>query len=135
MDVAIARFGAVLAAALGLMPQPNQSAEISWRRTWRRWKAFTHFPSAMPRTSPQTAADALRDTLSKLSSSGITRDDRELERLELNVYDLVDELRGAGMTPEHVIRSLKGIVTEAKLGPCSLLERMVKWSVERYFKQ
>ena len=56
--------------------------------------------------------------------------------LHEKVCAVVDEMRAEGMKPEHVVLAVKGIAFEARMGPGSwkLIETMVKWCLEQYFK-
>jgi hypothetical protein len=83
--------------------------------------------------SPETATDRLRRELAKVASFSFTADSREMGRLRQPVHDVVDALKTAGLPPEHVVRCLKRLVQEAKIGPSLLSDTIVKWAVERYF--
>jgi hypothetical protein len=45
-------------------------------------------------------------------------------------------MKATGMKPEHVILAVKGIGYEANLGLAAapLIEQMVTWGIEQYFK-
>lgn len=57
--------------------------------------------------------------------------------LHRKVCNVVDELKATGMMPEHVLLTVKEIAFEATMGgPLAsvLVEKMVKWCLEQYFK-
>lgn len=83
------------------------------------------------------AADTLRAALAAISPSAYTSKRDALGPLHQKVCDVVDELKAAGMAPEHVILAVKGIAFEATMGPLAgvLVDEMVKWCLEQYFKE
>jgi hypothetical protein len=82
------------------------------------------------------ATDVLRAALSDLPPSAYSADRQTLRVLHRQVCDVVDELKAAGMMPEHVILAVKGVAFEAMMGPLAgtLIQKMVKWCLEQYFK-
>ena len=82
------------------------------------------------------AADTLRDALRSLPPGAYAINPASLEPLHRLVCNVVDELKADGMSPEHVMLAVKGVAYEAKLGLGSapLIERLVKWCLDQYFK-
>jgi hypothetical protein len=88
-------------------------------------------------SSPKSA-DVLRAAIADLPPSAYLADrDEKLNSLRHQVSDLVDELKATGMAPEHVMLAVKGVAFDAVMGPFStgLVEKMVRWSLEEYFKE
>ena len=87
----------------------------------------------MPDQSP---SDELRAALSAVSPAVAIGEPELLAPLREKVCALVDELKADGMTPEQVILAAKRIATEAGVGLAGarLLEEVVRWCVEQYFK-
>jgi hypothetical protein len=87
-------------------------------------------------STPKTV-DVLRAALANLPHSAYAAERAALGPLHQKVCDVVDELKATDMTPEHVILTVKGIAFEAMMGPLAnlLVERMVKWCLEQYFKE
>jgi hypothetical protein len=85
--------------------------------------------------SNTSSSDALRDALTNLPPSAYEPNAPSVGELHQKVCAVVDELRAAGMQPEHVILAVKGIAYEASLGPESwrLMETLVKWCIAQYF--
>jgi hypothetical protein len=80
------------------------------------------------------SSDALRAALATLSAQPYAIEPADLQQRMCNV---VDALRARGMAPEHVIPTVKGIAYESHLPISSgaLVEKLVKWCVEQYFKE
>jgi hypothetical protein len=86
--------------------------------------------------SPKSV-DVLRAALANLPHSAYTADRAALGPLHQRVCDVVDELKAAGMKPEHVVLTVKGIAFEAMMGPLApdFVDKIVKWCLEQYFKE
>ena len=83
----------------------------------------------------RTTSDVLREALAGLPPVAYKRAAEGQGGVRDKVFAVVDEMKGAGVKPEHVILALKGIAFEAQMGPASpiLIEAMVRWCLERYF--
>jgi len=83
------------------------------------------------------SVDVLRSALAALPHSTYTAGRDGLGPLHQKVCNVVDELKAEGMKPEHVMLTVKGIAFEAMMGPLApdLVEKMVKWCLEQYFKE
>ena len=84
----------------------------------------------------RSSSDILRDALASLPPSTYDAAGASAGPLHEKVCAVVDELKAEGMKPEHVILAVKGIAYEAQMGPASwrLIETLVKWCLEQYFK-
>jgi hypothetical protein len=84
----------------------------------------------------QKAAEVLRAALTDLPRSAYIADHIVLAPIQQKVYDAVDELKAAGTPPERVILAIKEIASATTTGPVAsiLVQRIVNWSVEQYFK-
>lgn len=76
--------------------------------------------------------DALRSALSTLDV-GTTL--AHPEKLREQVCAVVEELKEAGMSPEHVVLAVKGIVYEANMRVVDtrLIDQIVTWCIDQYF--
>ena len=81
------------------------------------------------------ASDALRDALNSLPIAAYSLDPDVLSALRENVCAVVDELKAAGTSPEHVMLAVKAIAIEARLGLAGarLIETMTHWCITHYF--
>jgi hypothetical protein len=82
------------------------------------------------------AVAVLRAALAHLPANTYGADEKTLAPLHEKVCGVVDAMKASGMMPEHVLLAVKGIAYEAHLGVASgaLVERMVKWCLDQYFK-
>jgi hypothetical protein len=90
---------------------------------------------------------ALRDSLRMAAAAERAPLDADRQRdLCQRVYDVVDELKGAGWPPERVIVAVKQLAAEAGLEPTrgvlaastlneqdAVVVALVRWCVERYY--
>jgi len=85
----------------------------------------------------RTSSDILRDALAGLPPSAYETTAATSGSLHKKVCAVVDEMKADGMKPEHVMLAVKGIAYEAQMGPASwrLIETMIKWCLEQYFKE
>jgi hypothetical protein len=86
---------------------------------------------------PLSANELLRQALADLAPAQYeAAATGKVSSLHEKVCAVVDEMRAEGMKPEHVVLAVKGIAFEARMGPGSwkLIETMVKWCLEQYFK-
>jgi hypothetical protein len=83
-----------------------------------------------------SSSDVLRDALASLAPSAYQAAGTVPGSLHEKVCAVVNDLKADGMKPEHVILAVKGIAFEAEMGPSSwrLVETLVKWCLEQYFK-
>ena len=79
---------------------------------------------------------ALRNALTRLPHAAYGADQKTIGPLHEKVCAVVDLLKSEGTTPERVLLAIKGIASEAHMGPNApeLIERMVQWCLEQYFK-
>ena len=85
-----------------------------------------------------SSTDLLREAFVALPPNKYSADDERLSDLHPKVCAVVDDLRAAGMQPEHVILTVKGIAMEAGvsgLRASGLMDRMVRWCLRQYFKE
>jgi hypothetical protein len=87
-------------------------------------------------TGEHGAITALRNALVDLPASSYSGDQKTLGPLHEKVCAVVDLLKAEGMAPEHVLLAVKGVAYEAQMDAASdiLVERMVKWCIEQYFR-
>ena len=87
--------------------------------------------------SEASSSGALHDALCKLSRSAYDATSPAMAPLRENVCAVVDDLKARGMKPEHVVLALKGIAENAGItaGRWRLLETMIRWSLEHYFRE
>jgi len=80
--------------------------------------------------------ELLRQALADLAPSQYEAAAAGRGPLHEKVCAVVDEMRAEGMKPEHVVLAVKGIAFEARMGPggWKLIDTMVKWCLEQYFK-
>jgi hypothetical protein len=83
-----------------------------------------------------TSSDALRDALAGLPPIAYAAAAERQGPLQQKVCAVVDDMKAAGMKPEHVILAVKGIAFDAQMGPGSqrLIDAIVRWCLEQYFK-
>jgi hypothetical protein len=83
------------------------------------------------------ASSALREALTGLRPVVYTVDPVMLEPLHEKVCGVVDELKEAGLTPEHVVLAIKRIADEAGLGVVGrrLIDQMIRWCLAHYFAE
>jgi len=79
---------------------------------------------------------ALRSALASLPPTAYGADQQSLGSLHERLCAVVDLLKAEGLPPERVLLAIKGIAYEAKMGASAaiLVERMVTWCLEQYFK-
>ena len=83
------------------------------------------------------SVDSLRQALSDLPPSAYMADRPALDDLHQKLCAVVDDLKAAGLNPEHVMLAIKGVAFEAMMGPLAgvLVDKMIKWCLEQYFKK
>ena len=87
-------------------------------------------------STEHSATDTLREVLSELDPLAHYAKPNTLGTLQQKVCAVVDELKATGMSPEHIMLVVKGIASESRVDPSSpLVEQMVKWCIEQYFKE
>lgn len=74
---------------------------------------------------------ALKSALADFAATG----DRRSEHLKRRVFNVVDELKSSGLTPERIAITLKSILAEtpALRSHAQLEQRLVDWCLERYY--
>ena len=80
----------------------------------------------------ESPTDALRSALRTLDiPATLARPDALREQ----VCAVVNELKQTGMSPEHVVLALKGLVYEAnkRVADVGLIDQVVQWCIEQYF--
>jgi hypothetical protein len=98
--------------------------DVAWRDSplsYTGWNVLEESPT-----------DALRSALRNLDViATLARPDAFREQ----VCAAVDHLKKSGLSPEHVVLAIKGIVYEAnmRVADVGLIDQMVQWCIERYF--
>jgi hypothetical protein len=96
---------------------------------------FSHSPPSMPPSESPT--DALRAALSAVRSAKYHLSAERTNDLRNKVCAVVDELKASGVTPEQVLLVVKRIAADAEIGLAGVpvVDRMVAWCLEQYFKR
>ena len=83
------------------------------------------------------SSEILREALADLRLSDYDTTSPILGQLRLKVCTVVDDLKAGGMRAEQVVLTVKGIVSDAQMRPGNwrLVDAIVKWSLEHYFKE
>lgn len=81
------------------------------------------------------AVSALEEFLTEVSARGSLLSRSELERVRLEVWLVVDELKALGEPPERVITFVKSVLRESgfDLPRSALAGFIVPWCIERYY--
>lgn len=89
-----------------------------------------------PTTPDLPSTKALRQALAGLPPIAYAAAIEGSGSLRAKVCAVVDDMKAANMAPEHVLLAIKGIAFEAEVGRGStrLVEVMVTWCLEQYFK-
>ena len=87
--------------------------------------------------SSGSSSEILRDALANLPRSAQDATSPAFDALREKVCAVVDDLKAKGMQAEHVVLAIKRIAASAQMGPSGwqLSDAIVKWCLERYFKE
>ena len=83
------------------------------------------------------SSEILREALADLRLSDYDTTSPIFGQLRLKVCAVVDDLRVGGMRAEQVVLTVKRIASDAQMRPGSwrLVDTMVKWCLEHYFRE
>lgn len=85
------------------------------------------------------AGRAVRASLQSFSTAAQPPNDAQLATVKQHIYAATDELKAGGSSPEHIILRLKELANEVLPATLTgserqtLMDRFVRWSLERYF--